>query len=331
MSNRMPIGNLRLGAGGLSLSAHGPVRVRSHRDHARARGTHPTLAAPPCPPRALPARARPAQTRAESRRSGNAFFGDRRRRTPSRGARWTRQRDGTCHAAARGAGRDRRRGATSALSPQDDRARLLRRRRRRGGAGRSGRRPAANARRVRGGRHGVERVLVGRRRAAHAHARPGDPAGRRTGARAGADDPRRAGSLPETAGRWEEPVPHERGARRRAHHVARRPGGVPRSPHGRARDPVLAPTLTVAVRDRTSPEAATHYSGAILPRRRSIALLATTSVVAPFACATIRYDQRTRRPDAASRLWPGKCVALWEWCETACGSCGGGLIERRGG
>src|SRR5256884_6309147 len=325
------MGNWRLGAGGLSLSAHGPVRVRSLRPQARPRGPHPSLAAPPAPPRALPARARPAQTRAESRRSGNAFFGDRRRRTPSRGARWTRQRDGTCHAAARGPGRDRRRGATSALSPQNDRARLLRRRRGRGRAGRSGRRPAAHARWVRGGRHGVERVLVGRRRAAHTHARPGDPAGRRTGSRAGACDPRRAGSVPETAGLWQEPVPHERRAGRRAHHVARRSRGIPRSPHGRARGRVLAPTLTVALRDRTSPEAATHYSGAILPRRRSIDLWATTSVVAPFACATIRYDQRTRRPDAASRLWPGKCVALWEWCETPCGPCGRALIERRGG
>src|SRR5438067_1566717 len=111
----------------------------------------------------------------------------------------------------------------------------------------------------------------------------------------------------------------------------------------RATPPLEAPALIAAAephrpyphkpteRARTPPEAATHYPAATLPRRRSIDPWATTSVVAPFACATIRYDQRTRRPDAASRLWPGKCVALWEWCETACGSCGGGLIERRGG
>src|SRR5205823_6725634 len=114
---------LRLGRCALRLRRHGPAGLRSHRDHAVAGRTHPALAAPPRPPPALTERTRPAQTLAESRRAGNAVFGNRRRRAPSRSARRTRQRDGARRAAARGARRDHRGRATSALSPQDDRAR----------------------------------------------------------------------------------------------------------------------------------------------------------------------------------------------------------------
>src|ERR1051326_3812398 len=175
-----------------------------------------------------------------------------------------------------------------ARSSQAHRARLLRRRGRRGRAGRSGRRPVVHARRVRGGGDGVECVLVGRRHAAHTGTRVRHPSRHRARARARARAARGPGWLYEAAGRREEPVPHECGARRRADRLARRLAYAPRSPHGGARRPVLAAPLSVAAWDQIPPEAPAHYSEANSPRACCTAPRATLFVGAPCKCGTMR-------------------------------------------
>ena len=90
----------------------------------------------------------------------------------------------------------------------------------------------------------------------------------------------------DVAARWFSP--RECRPRRRADRLARRLTHARRSPHGGARRPVLARCLSIVVRDRTPPEAATHYSGAKARRQCCTAPRATPPVAVPFGCATIR-------------------------------------------